>query len=77
MNEMMRYIFESLQRSEKRLRVVGRFIRSQKNFNRDIMLLTTLTTVCLVAKEFEIRNIRREIESLKSKIKEIERTEGD
>ncbi len=77
MEEMIRYIFENIHRSEKRLRVVGRFIGSQRAFNRNIMLLTTLTTVYLVIKEFEIRNMHRQIEGLKSKIKELEQEEGD
>lgn len=77
MDEMIRYIFENLHRSDKRLRVMGRFIGSQRTFNRNIMLVTTLTSVYLVVRELEIRNMHRQIEGLKSQIKELKQTEGD
>ena len=61
MDEMVRYIFGSLRNSETMFRAIWKSIRKQH----------------LIVKEFEIRNMRCQIEALKTEIKELKQTEGD
>ena len=61
MDEMVRYIFGSLRNSETMFLAIGKSIRKQH----------------LIVKEFEIRNMRCQIEALKTEIKELKQTEGD
>lgn len=65
MDEMVRYIFGSLRNSETMFRTIGKSI------------WVTVVTAHLLVKEFEIRNMRCQIEALKTEIKELKQTEGD
>ena len=73
MDEMVRYIFGSLRNSETMFRA----IRKQQSFNHNVTFWVTVVTAHLIVKEFEIRNMRCQIEALKTEIKELKQTEGD
>lgn len=77
MDEMVRYIFGSLRNSETMFRAIGKSIRKQQSFNRNVTFWVTVVTAHLIVKEFEIRNMRCQIEALKIEIKELKQTEGD
>ena len=74
MDEMVRYIIGSLRNSETMFRAIGKSIRKQQSFNHNV---TFWVTAHLSVKEFEIRNMRCQIEALKTEIKELKQTEGD
>lgn len=73
MDEMVRYIFGSLRNSETMFRAIGK----QQSFNHNVIFWVTVVTAHLIVKEFEIRNMRCQIEALKTEIKELKQTEGD
>lgn len=77
MDEMIRYIFGSLRSSETMLKAVGKSIRKQQSFNRNVAFWVTVATAHLVIKELEIRSMHNKIEALKNEIKELKHTEGD
>lgn len=77
MDEMVRYIFGSLRNSETMFRAIGKSIRNQQSFNHNVTFWVTIVMAHLIVKEFEIRNMRCQIEALKTEIKELKQTEGD
>lgn len=77
MPDMIRYIFSSLNDTETTLRVISKSLRKQASFNRSVAFLGMTMTLHLILQEMEIRNINRDLESLKKEIKELKKTEGD
>lgn len=74
MDEMIHYIFGSLRNSEMMFRAIGKSIRKQQSFNHNITFWITVVTMHLIVKEVEIRNMRCQIEALKTEIKELKET---
>lgn len=77
MDEMIRYIFESLRCSETAMRVFAKTLGKQRSFNRSTVMVATVMTVHMLIQDLEIRSMRDEIGNLKNKIKELRKTEGD
>ena len=77
MDEMIRYIFGSLRCSETAMRVFAKTLRKQRSFNRSTVMVATVMTVNMLIQDLEIRNMRCQIEALKTEIKELKQTEGD
>ena len=77
MNEMIHYIFGSLNSSEATLRAISKTLRKQRSLNRNIRIWAVIVTASVAIHELEIRNIRSEIENLKTEIKELRQMEGD
>lgn len=77
MDEMIRYIFGSLRCSETAMSVFAKTLRKQRSFNRSIVMVATVMTVHMLIQDLEIRNMRCQIEALKTEIKELKQTEGD
>lgn len=77
MDEMIRYIFGSLRCSETAMRVFAKTLRKQRSFNRSTVMVATVMTVHMLIQDLEIRNMRCQIEALKTEIKELKQTEGD
>lgn len=77
MNEMIHYIFGTLKNSEATLRAITKTLRKQRSFNRNLRIWAVIATASVAIHELEIRNIRGEIENLKTEIKELRQIEGD
>lgn len=77
MDEMIRYIFGSLRCSETAMRVFAKTLRKQRSFNRSTVMVATVMTVHMLIQDLEIRNMRCQIEALKTEIKELKQTEGE
>lgn len=77
MDEMIRYIFGSLRRSETEMRVISKALGKQKSFNRSTVMIVTVMAMHILLLGAEVRKMRDEIGSLKNEIKERKKTEGD
>ena len=77
MSDMICYIFSSLNDTENTLRVISKSLRKQASFNRRVVFLGMAMTLRFIVQEMEIRDINRDLESLKKEIKELKKTEGD
>ena len=77
MNEAIRYIFNSLNNSEKSIAIINKTLNKQKSFNNAIIFLAIITVAKLTVQNIEIAGLRNDIADLKSKIKELKNTEGD
>lgn len=77
MGEMMNYIFRSLEKSEKRLNVVARTLRNQRQFNNNITIFATVATVNLIMGNMEMRKQSAKIKKLEREIEELKRSEKE
>lgn len=77
MNEAIRYIFNSLNNSEKSIAIINKALNKQKSFNHTIIFLAIIMVAKLTVQNTEIAGLRNDIADLKSKIKELKNTEGD
>ena len=77
MDDMIRYIFSSLNDTETFLRVISKSLRKQVFFNRSVIFFMALHLISAAAQEIEIRIINRDIEALRKEIKKLKKTEGD
>lgn len=73
MGEMVSYIFGTLQNNEVAIRNISRNLKLQKNFNKNarsfaLLMVADLAIVYLILKvqDNEIKELRAEIEKLKS-----------
>lgn len=74
MNEMMRYIFGSLNSHEAVFRSISKTLRKQRNINRNTALLMAIAMTCLTVQEMKIRSMYGRIENPEA---ELRKTEGD
>ena len=77
MDEMIRYIFDSLSCSEKAMTTISKILKRQKSFNRNTVIFMGATVLYMIAQDMDIRRMRKELENLKTEIKELGNTEGD
>lgn len=73
MDEMIRYIFGSLRCSETAMRVFAKTLRKQRSFNRSTVMVATVMTVHMLIQDLEIRSMRDEIGTLKTKSRSLEK----
>lgn len=73
MDEMIRYIFGSLRCSETAMRVFAKTLRKQRSFNRSTVMVATVMTVHMLIQDLEIRSMRDEIGTLKTKLRSLEK----
>lgn len=77
MDEMMNYIFKSLQNTEKALDKVCRVMRNQTKFNKNMTFFAVAVTTNLIIGEIEKREQAARIRKLESEIEELKRSEGE
>lgn len=77
MEQMIRYIFGSLRRSEASIRAMNKILSRQKTFNRNMTFFALTTVVYMAVREAELYGVYRELASLKAKIEEFKKSEGD
>lgn len=74
MDEMMRYIFSNLRRSEK---IIIKALREQKSFNHSVKLFALIIAINTISMKIENNKMNNEIEALKSQIEELKDKEGE
>nr|DAR13037.1 MAG TPA: hypothetical protein [Caudoviricetes sp.]DAT01594.1 MAG TPA: hypothetical protein [Caudoviricetes sp.] len=74
MDEMIRYIFNSLGNVEGNMSTVVKALKKQKAFNGRAVIFAAAVTMYMFAQHADYR---KEIADLKSEIKKLKNTEGD
>lgn len=74
MDEMIRYIFNSLSSVEDNMNAVGKALKKQKALNSRAVIFAAAVTTYMIAQHADYR---KEIADLKSEIKKLKNTEGD
>lgn len=74
MDEMMRYIFSNLRRSEK---IIIKALREQKSFNHSVKLFALIIAINTISMKIENNKMNDEIEVLKSQIEELKDKERE
>lgn len=77
MDEIMNYIFKSLQNTEKALDKVCRVMRNQTKFNKNIRFFAVAVTTNLIIGEVERREQAAKIRKLEREIEELKHSEGE
>lgn len=65
-NDMLRYIFRTLNSTETSLRTVSKILRKQKHTNRNTALCLMFFSVVLIKHETEICRLKATIDELKN-----------
>lgn len=76
MNEMIRYIFGSMQSQERSMKNVKKTLRMQAKINTWLTLFTVVSTACMVTAEVKRLEMMAEIKALKDEIEELKHAEG-
>lgn len=76
MNEMIRYIFGSMQSQERSMKNVRKTLRMQAKTNTWLTLFTVVSTACMVTAEVKRLEMMAEIKALKDEIEELKHAEG-
>lgn len=77
MDEMMHYIFGSLQDTEVAMKSVAKYMRKQKRLNWTTALFEMAVTLCITAQRMDIQKLHNELSELKSEVRELKKAEGD
>lgn len=75
MNEMLNYIFGSLNASERAMKRINRTLQSQNSINARTTLCLFISTACILAMSAQIKRQREEIEKLSDEVKELKKGE--
>lgn len=76
MNEMIRYIFESMQLQECLMKNVKKTLKMQTKMNVCLTLFTVVSTACMITAEMKRLEMMTEIKALKDEIEELKHVEG-
>lgn len=76
MQETLAYIFNNFEKINKRFSIVGKNIRKQRRFNKEITLTTILVSVDIFLLMKRQGEQKKEIEDLKKRLEELEK-EGE
>lgn len=76
MDEMIRYIFGSMQSQERSTKNIKKALRMQAKTNTWIALFTIVSTACMVTAEVKRLKMMTEIKALKDEIEELKHAEG-
>lgn len=76
MNEMIRYIFGSMQSQECLMKNVKKTLKMQTKMNVCLTLFTVVSTACMVTAEVKRLEMMAEIKALKDEIEELKHAEG-
>lgn len=75
MNEMLNYIFESMNASERAMKRINRTLQSQNSINARTTLCLFISTACILAMSAQIKEQSKEIEKLSDEVKELKKGE--
>lgn len=76
MNEMIRYIFGSMQLQECLMKNVKKTLKMQTKMNVCLTLFTVVSTACMITAEMKRLEMMTEIKALKDEIEELKHVEG-
>lgn len=76
MNEMIRYIFGSIQSQEHSMKNVKKALKMQAKTNTLLALFAIVSTACMVTAEVKRLEMLTEIKALKDEVEELKRAEG-
>lgn len=77
MDEMMRYIFNSLNTTEDKVGTILKALKKQKAINHKNIIFTAAISICVAAQYVDYCRIYKEIRDLKKEIEKLKKTEGD
>lgn len=80
MNGMFNYIFDSMKNADMAIRNIGKTLKRQKKFNRNVVVLAIATTVYIAVTESRINDLTKKIEKIEkaSQVeKEVENAKGE
>lgn len=80
MNGMFNYIFDSMKNADIAIKNIGKTLKRQKKFNRNVVVLAIATTVYIAATESRIKDLTKKIEKIEkaSQVeKEVENAKGE
>ena len=75
MNEMLNYIFGSMNASERAIKRINRTLQSQNSINARTTLCLFISTACILAMSAQIKEQSKEIEKLSDEVKELRKGE--
>ena len=75
MNEMLNYIFGSMNASERAIKRINRTLQSQNSINARTTLCLFISTACILAMSAQIKEQSKEIEKLSDEVKELKKGE--
>lgn len=76
MNEMIRYIFGSMQSQERSMKNFKKILKMQTKMNACLTLFTVVSTACMITAEIKRLEMMTEIKALKDEIEELKHAEG-
>lgn len=76
MNEMIRYIFGSMQSQERSMKNFKKTLKMQTKMNACLTLFTVVSTACMITAEIKRLEMMTEIKALKDEIEELKHAEG-
>jgi len=71
MNEIMSYIFSSLQKNDAALATIAKAFKSQVKFNRSVTIFTVATAIYVCANERRCNKLEKEIRELRKDVDEL------
>ena len=75
MDEMLNYIFGSLNKSERAVQRINRSLRSQNSINSRTTFCLFISTACILVMNAQIKDQRKKIEKLSDEIEELKKGE--
>ena len=77
MEELIRYIFRSLNASEFSIKKMKNILSKQSKFNHTITVFASATIIYIILKERELKCQSKKIEKLIAEMEKIKYAEGD
>lgn len=75
MNEMLNYIFRSMNASDRAVKRINRVLQSQNSINARTTLCLFISTACILAMSAQIKEQSKEIEKLSDEVEELKKGE--
>lgn len=76
MDEMIRYIFGSMQSQERSMKNIKKALKMQAKTNTWLALFIIVSTACMVTAEVKRLEMLAEINALKDEVEELKHAEG-
>lgn len=76
MDDMLSYVFGSLQTSEKTIRSIKYVLRNQAKLNRTLTAFALILTAHTIIMEIHSREQSKKVKKLSKEIKELQSTKG-
>lgn len=77
MDDIMKYIFDSLRKTDTRLYTMNRMLNRQHGFNRKVMTFMIFSTAHMITAGIDRRDQAMRIRKLEKEIEEMKHPKGD